>query len=84
MFSTAERHLWPAEYEGPNIVERVVGYAAEECNRITELGRHQSIIRITDSGLGIGYIRIICGVKHYPGWVNYCATEIEGARQVPI
>ena len=38
MFSTALWHLWPALYEGVKMGDLVVGYAADECSRITVLG----------------------------------------------
>lgn len=37
ILSTAKRHRWLALYEGVKIGERVVGYAADECKRITAL-----------------------------------------------
>jgi predicted Zn-dependent protease with MMP-like domain len=43
MFSTASKHRWLALYEGVKIGDRVVGYAAEECNRITALYSTESV-----------------------------------------
>jgi hypothetical protein len=38
MLSTARRHRWLALYDGVKIGDLVVGYAADECRRITALG----------------------------------------------
>jgi hypothetical protein len=37
MLSTALWHLWLALYDGVKMGDLVVGYAADECNRITVL-----------------------------------------------
>jgi hypothetical protein len=37
MLSTANRHRWLALYEGVKMGDLVVGYAADECKRITAL-----------------------------------------------
>jgi hypothetical protein len=37
MFSTALKHRWLALNEGVKMGERCVGYAAEECSRMTVL-----------------------------------------------
>ena len=37
MSSTAVWHLWLALKDGVKIGDRVVGYAADECNRMTAL-----------------------------------------------
>ena len=43
MSSTAVRQRWLAENEGVKIGERVVGYAAEEWSRMTDLVAYVSL-----------------------------------------
>jgi hypothetical protein len=52
MSSTAVWQRWEAEKEGVKIGERVVGYAAEECRRMTALESTAGISDVVLVGRG--------------------------------
>ena len=60
IFSTALRHLWLALKDGVKIGDRWVGYAADECRRMTVL--EESIYR--ESSMAKPDSRMECCMKH--------------------